>query len=188
MCSHICHQLRGERDLSHCVAARVRTCMHGLELITALLALAKLFVSRAARTVSLRCSANFQFEVRVLPVCFSWKDHVLLLLHNHSNGSRVGLLTGRNIVRGHFIFFYGWKVVCYLSNDLPRLRLLLFLFLICIGVSTKLWRREKDDKDLLDLSAQVIDEHLQFVLDYRINEILVFNLRLENLTEGRCSL
>ena len=68
------------------------------------------------------------------------------------------------------------------------LPLLLFLFLICIGVSTKLWRREKDDKDLLDLSAQVIDEHLQFVLDYRINEILVFNLRLENLTEGRCSL
>ena len=185
---HICHQLRGERDLAHCVATRVRTCMHWLEIITTLLALAELFVSRAARAVNLRCRANFQFEVRVLPVRLSRKDHVLLLLHDHSNGCRVGLLAVWNIVRGHFVLFHGWKVVCYLSDDLPRLRLLLFLFFIYIGLSTKFRWSKKDDEDLFDLSAQIIDEHLQFVLYDRINEILVLNLRLENLTEGRCSL
>ena len=47
---------------------------------------------------------------------------------------------------------------------------------------------EKDDEDLLDLPAQVIYEHLKFILHFCINDILVLNLRLIDLTEAKCSL
>ena len=66
--------------------------------------------------------------------------------------------------------------------------MLQFLLLICIGPSGKLTGSEKDDEDLLDLSAQIIDEHLQLVLHLRIDDIFVLNLRLIDLTESGCSL
>ena len=181
VCAHANHEIFCEGILTNVEAVCLLTsCLKVLILLTyALLTFTELFIAWAARAAAcLWADTNSQLEITVWAVGLHRKDHLLFFLHDNGHSCLIRrLLACRNVIESHFIIFHHSEVFAKLSDDLPRRMQILLLLLILLD-SYKLGWWEKYDENLLDLPAQIVNQHLELVLRIVINHILLLYLSL----------